>query len=280
MRKQMRRIAAGLAVTAGVLLSGCSGSSGSKPNALVREVDVATNVVNTTTKADTAALLVNGGASDVAVPYGLASRYLFVQAGSIAFRGSTTMTLPTLTQTPAGSTTSVTTTVPPTQSNVVLADGGTFTAYLIGRPDVPNPTQPDLSDIDPRFMKVVVLQDNQAGPPAGSATVRVMNGGCDAGAVDVFVNGAVAPTYAGVAYATQATPASTGQSLAAGAVNISVNAAGTNTVLVPPTAVTLAAGARYTLVVNEPTAVTQAGVVPPTPPATATTYSVVLVQDN
>jgi hypothetical protein len=280
MRKQKGRIVAGIVATAGVLLSGCSGSSGSKPSSDIREVDVATNVVNTTTNADTAAVLVNGGGSDVAVPYGLASSYLFVQAGSIGFQGTTTMTLPTITQTLAGATTPTTTTVPPTTSSDSLADGSFYTAYLVGRPDVPNPTNPNLSDLDPRYLKVVVLQDNQALPPTGQATVRLLNGACDAGNIDVFINAGAAPTFAGVPYTVQTTPATPDQFLTAGAVTVTVKATGSGTVLVPATPITLVAGNRYTLIVNEPTAITQAGVVPPTPPATATTYSVVLVHDN
>jgi len=277
MRTNTRRTAAGLALIVGFLLAGCSGSGGTKPNARVREVDTATNVVNTTTKADTAAVLVNGGASDVAAPYGAATRYLFVEAGTSAFQGTTTMTLPTITQTPAGSTTPTTTTVPPPIDNVNLIDGGRYTGYLIGRPDVPNPTKPDLSDLDPRYLKCVVLQDNQAAPTAGMATVRVINGACDAGNVDVLVNGIV--IYGFVPFATQAIPASADQPLTAGTVSVSVNVAGTSTVLVPATPVTLVAGGTYTLVVTEPTAVTQAGVVPPNPPATATTYGLQLVGD-
>jgi hypothetical protein len=288
MSKRTRRTIAGLAIAVGLALSGCSGSGGNgiKSNGQIRAVDVATNVVDTANNVDTATVLVNGGASYEGQPYGTASRYLYVQSGIQGFAVSTTMTLPTLTQ-PAttGGTLPTTTTVQPPQTAWNIANGGLFTAYIVGRPDVPNPTQVNLSDLDPRLLNVVVLRDDtQVAATAGHATVRVLNAICSPqnattpGAVDVYINGTA--VYSGVAYATKQTPPATAdQQVPAGTVSVSVNIAGTGTVLVPPTPITLAAGSRYTLVADEPTAITQPGVVPPTPPAASTTYGLTLVPD-
>jgi len=282
MRKLSRGIAAGLVVAAVASVSGCGSSGGLKPHAQIRAVDVGTNVVNTTNNIDTATVLVNGGASYEQVPYTNPSRYLFLQSGTSTFQASTTMTLPTITYPVGfnGNPNAVTSTVPLPINSANVADGGSYTAMLIGRPDVPNPTQTDLSDLDARYLKVVVIPDNQAAPTAGHATVRALSAVTDPTmpALDIFVSGqgTALPVFANVPYATQAVGPTADQSLVAGTVTVSANIAGTATVILPPTTVTIPAGTEDTLVITEPTAVYAGSGTAPTP-APVTTYGVAVI---
>jgi hypothetical protein len=278
MPKISRRVAAGLVVAVSAALAGCGGNTGSKPHAQINAVDVGTNLVNTSNNIDTGTVLVNGGASYEQEPYATPSRDLFVQSGTSSFQASTSMTLPTYT--PVGATAA--TSVPPPTSSDNLVDGGTYTAFLVGRPDVPNPTQSNLSDLDARYIKVVVLPDNQAAPTAGHATVRAFSAVTDPSTpnVDIYVSGqgTAAPVFANVPYASQTTGATADQQLTAGTVTVSANIAGTGTVLLAPTSVTLVPGTKYTLVITEPTATYAGSGTAPTPPPT-TTYGVALVSE-
>lgn len=277
MRKLSRRIAAGLVVATVATVSGCGSSGGLKPHAQVRAVDVGTNVV-TPSNIDTATVLVNGGASYEQVPYSSPSRYLFLESGGSSFQASTTMALPQITY-PIGYNGNTTVTTGPTPLPITtlnLVDGGSYTALLVGRPDVPAPL-PDLSDLDPRYLKVVVLTDNQVAPTAGHATVRAMSAVADPSrpALDIYVSGqgTASPIFTNVPFATQAAVATADQSLVAGTVTVSANIAGTATVILPPTTVTLPAG-KETLVITEPTG-DNTTVTPPT----VTTYGVAVLSN-
>lgn len=285
MRKISRRMCAGLLLAVGASLTGCGGSSsGTKPNAQVRSVDVGTNLVNDQSNFDTSELLINGGASSPTVNYGTPGPYYFLQSGTSQFVASTTEPEPTITYPPGtndNNTLPVIVTIQPITDIVNLSNGSVYTSFLVGRPDIPNPTElptpPSTTppDLDPRYISVVVLQDNQAAPASGHATVRVMSAVPDISVapstllgklptLTVSITGAGnSATYSNVTYATQASSTTPDQSLIAGTVTVSVAAtytgtSGTTTVNLPLSSNTLnlASGAKYTLVVDEPNDVT------------------------
>ncbi|MGO8672042.1 MAG: DUF4397 domain-containing protein [Capsulimonadaceae bacterium] len=282
-------------VSAAATVTGCGSTNavlgGAKSTAQIRAVDVATNTVNTSNNIDTATVLVNGGASYQSEPYATPSEYEYIVSGGVTLEGSTSMTLPTVTVPSSNGGTPTTTTVQPPNDVVTLATNGNYTAYLVGRPDVPNPTQSDLSDLDPRFLRVVVLRDNNLpSPPSGQVTVRFLSAICDPPQstpetaspgpppnVDVYINGT--KVFSNVPYATQTTPSTTAISVPSGQMMVGVDLAGTSTVIVPPTPITVSAGDSDTVVAVEPTAVTQTGVVPPNPPAGTTTYGLEIVHN-
>lgn len=304
MLKSTHRAIPGFVLAGSVLLSGCGSGGGVKPTAQVRAVDVATNVVNTftTPPTDTAVVTVNGGAADnLVVPYGTPTGYLYVQSGTSAFAGSTTMTIPTDTSLSTTANQTETTFIAPPTNNQLLATGSFYTGYLVGRPDVPNPPGYNLpnttpTNLDPRFLCVVVCPDDQAAPPTGDATVRVVDGICDPEItstnpptlpkIDVYINGTAVPSLQQLAFDTVTPPTTTSAPLflPQGTFPIEVKDDATGAVLIPaantaaPT-ITLAAGNKYTLAISEPTAPTPSGVIPPIPPQTALTYNVTLVQD-
>lgn len=277
-------LGAGIAALAA---SGCGSSVGTKPSAQIRAVEVATNTVDVNTKTDDAYMLVNTAALAAAPPYGVATEYLYVEAGGSQLSGGFPNGTPTIT---VGGVTkqltlptyvnssNVSTTVPAPITSVNLQDGHRYTAYLCGRPDVSNPSQSNLSDLDPRYFKGALLEDNQAAPPAGSATVRVLVSAADSGNVDVLVNGAAISAFKNIAYApTATTPSSTDATITAGTVTVQVNVTGTSNVLVPPTSLTLVSGGKYTIVVDEPTAAPSPAL-PSTAPTSAT-YGVALIKN-
>jgi hypothetical protein len=264
-----RRRRALLLVAAAAAVAGCGGGTSSSNTSQVRSIDVATNTINAQSNSDTTVVLVNGAADAVSVPYGVTSPYLFVTSGVSSFAGGFPSGAgPSLDTNPPGQTPEyVTVSIPqvsangtssqvlPQPTNYALASGQKYTAYLCGVTDITDPTQTDLADLDPRYLRVAVLQDNQPAPPAGSATVRVLVSAPDAGAVDVFANGAGTAQFPGVGYAPLSVPGSSANvTLPAGTVTFQANAAGTSTVLIPSTSETLAAGGTYTLVVGEPLA--------------------------
>jgi hypothetical protein len=268
-------------------VTGCGSSVGTKPSAQIRAVEVATNTVDVNSKTDDAYMLVNTAALAAAPTYGLPTEYLFVEAGGSQLSGGFPNGTPTIS---AGGVTkqltlptyvnssNVSTVVPAPITNVNLQDGHRYTAYLCGRPDVSNPTQSDLSDLDPRYFKGALLEDNQAAPPAGSATVRVLVSAADSGNVDVLVNGSAVSAFTNVGYAPASTSPSSGDAtITAGTVTVQVNAHGSGAVLVPATSVTLVSGGKYTLVVDEPTAAPSPAI-PGTAP-TSSTYGIDLVQN-
>ncbi|BDI33243.1 hypothetical protein CCAX7_52940 [Capsulimonas corticalis] len=275
MQKNTRRAMAGWILAATAALAGCGGSSGTKPSGHIRAVDVATNTVDPSNNNDDGSVLVNGASSTIESHYGVASPYLYVEAGNSSFQGTaTTLALPSYSVTTNGATTTTAATAPLTTKN--LSDGQVYTAYLIGRRDVANPLNADFSDLDNlHFLNVIVLQDNQAAPPSGDANVRVLVAGPDVPAVDIHVDNSVPSALTNLKYDPAGT-ATSDVNVPAGAATFSVNATGTSNVIVPTQTLTLVAGKSYTLVVTEPTGAAVTGVTPATPPV-VTTYGLALV---
>lgn len=256
MQIRHRRAGASLAFlgAAAALSAGC-GSGSNDPTARIKGVDLSAT-------AGTAGVLANGSALGGDLSFGQSSPYLFV--GQNLLTGGFTDS----TGAPAGVTITL-----PASPTLQVNTGSFYTAFLIGQAALPDVS---LAKPDPRLLQTVLTGDRGAAagysasapysdPPAGSANVRVLNGASDAGPVDVLVNGRAA--FAAVAYPafpTRAAAADTSapatvpvtlyQVLPAGTLSVQVNAAGTTTVLVPPTNVSVSGGKAYTLVVTEPTA--------------------------
>jgi len=246
--------ALGVAALAALLSAGC-GSSGSDPTARIRGVDLAAT-------AGTAGVLANGTALGGDLSFGQGSSYQFV-GPNLLIGGFTTST---------GASSTATITIPASPA-LRVSTGSFYTAYLIGLAALPNVAT---GKPDPRLLQTVLTGDRGAAagysasapyadPPAGAANVRLLNGAADAGTVDVLVNGKV--LFPGVAYpalpvraatadtsAPAVNPVTLYQVVPAGTLSVQVNAAGTATVLVPPTNVPVSGGKAYTLVVTEPTA--------------------------
>ena len=259
MHKRQRRGAPALALLAlsaggGILTTGCGSTSSNSSTAHVRGVNFAASAP----LAATDDVLVNGAALGGDLAFGQVSTYNYIGSGSSTFSFTTTAILPT------------NVTIPPRPA-LSLSNGNYYTAYLIGRPDVPD-IRPAVAD--PRFLQTVVTGDRGAAanyaatpyadPPSGQANVRILNGAADAGPVDVLVNGSVA--FAGVTYPAlplpdagdvttgrAVTPATAYQAVPGGTISIQVNVTGKSTVLVPATNVSVSSGNVYTLVVTEPT---------------------------
>jgi len=229
----------------GLVSAGC-GSTSTDATARIRAVDVATN-------AGTAAILVNSGAAGGDLTFGTVTPYNFIGQGADTFAFTTTATLPANITYPPGPT-------------LTLNNNSFYTAYLIGRSDVNGKA-------DPRFLQALITGDRGAAanytgavvyadPPSGQANVRIINGAPDAGAADVTINGK--PGFSAVAYpafpviplgqttANAPAPATLYQAVPAGTLSVQVNAAGTATVLVPSTNVSVSGGNSYTIVVTEP----------------------------
>ena len=248
---QQRGALVALAAIAGVLVSAGCGSSSSTDSAHVRAVNVASSAGN-------AAVTVNGGAIDGNMAFGQISNYNFIGQSSSLFGFTTSVTFPTPTTLPVGPT-------------LTLSTGSFYTGYLIGRADAA------IKTTDPRFLQSVVTGDRGASasytpslpytpPPTGSANIRILNAAPDAGPVDVLINGRTA--YAAVAYPRFPTvppgspagtptpavnPVTAYLAVSASAPTIQVNAAGTATVLVPTTPLSVSSGNVYTVLITEPT---------------------------
>ncbi len=242
----------GLGGVLAALSAGC-GSSSTSATARVRGVDMSVNGATT-------GVLVNSTAVGGDLSFNQASAYNYVGQGDSVFGYSTSGTYPvtTVNRTP-------TSPVVPPNSHLQLNNGSYYSAYLIGRLDVLPLT---VTKTDPRFLQTVVTGDKGAAvaaysaPPSGQANLRILNAAPDAGPVDVLIGGkAVFPS---AAY--PAIPAGiAGQNVAAvnpvtaylpqpaGTLSVQVNAAGTSTVLVAPTNVSVSSGGAYTVVVTEPT---------------------------
>ena len=272
MHKRQRRSTAALALLAlgtggSMLMAGCGSTSSTSTTAHVRGINFATSAP----AAATDDVLVNGAALGGDLAFAQVSQYEYIGSGNSTFSFTTTAILPT------------NVTIPP-RPILAMNNGSYYTAFLIGRPDVPN-VRPAIPD--PRFLQTVVTGDRGAAanyaatpyadPPAGRANVRILNGAADAGPVDVLVNGSVAfsavaypvlplPGVSNVTTGTAATPATAYQALPSGTLSVQVNKAGQSTVLVPATNVSVSSGNVYTLVVTEPT--------------NAPTYGVSLVGDQ
>ncbi len=249
-------------VALAALSAGC-GSSSTSATARIRGADFSAN-------GGTTGVLVNSTAVGGDLSFGQTSPYNYVGQGTSVFSFTTTASPATVTASGA-----VTPVVIPQNSQLQLNNGSYYTAYLIGRVDAPPLTA---TRADPRFLQTVVAGDKGAAanyltgtayadPPSGSANLRVLNAAPDAGPVDVLVGGKVA--YAAVTYPVLplGVLSTTGTSNAVAAVNpvtayaaqpsgtlsVQVNKAGTSTVLVPPTSVSVGSGGAYTLLVTEPT---------------------------
>jgi len=205
-------------------LTGCGGSSSSS-TAHVRSVDAATN-------AGTANILINGGSTAGDQTYFSVSPYQFIQGGKTStFTFTTSVSLPSNPTLPSNS--------------YNIPDGDYFTAYLIGRSDVPVANKTDTTVVtDPRFLQVIAASDSHS-TPSGQVSVRVVHGAADAGNVDVYVNGTL--TFPNVAYAT----ISSFTNVAPGTVTVQVNPVGSNTALIGPTNVTIQSGQAMTVVATE-----------------------------
>ena len=240
--------------------AGC-GSSSSDPQAHIRSADFAVN-------ANTANVTVNTSPNGGDLDQGQSTPYNFIGGVLSDFGFVTTATLPA----------DIGTIGSPPNSRLQLDINSYYTAYLIGRADV-------RGKLDKRFLQAVVTGDRGAAavysgsvkytaPPSGQANLRVLNAAPDAGftapntvgAVDVLINGKVA--YSAVAYpplllatgtadsgsisyAPAAVPVTPYQPVASGTISVQVNVAGTSTVIVPPTNLSLSSGSVYTLIVSE-----------------------------
>ena len=252
----------GLGSVLAALSAGC-GSSSTSATARVRGADLSVD-------GGTTGVLVNSTAVGGDLTFGQTSPYNYVGQSSSNFSFSTSVPPATTTVTGAP-----TTGVFPPNARLQLNNGSFYTAYLIGRVDVKPLTA---IKPDPRFLQTVVTGDKgaaavytagmtglaavaYANAPSGQVNVRVLNAAPDAGAVDVLIGGKVA--YPAVAYPAPL-PGAAGKNVDAlvpvtpytaqpsGTLSVQINAAGTSTVLVPPTTVSIGGGA-LTLIVTEPT---------------------------
>ncbi len=254
----------GLGGLLGAFSAGC-GSSSSSATAHIRGADFSVN-------GGTTGVLVNSTAVGGDLLFGQTSGFNYIGQGTSAFSFTTSAA-------PAGITISGTTTsVIPPSSKLQLNNNGYYTAYLIGRADVAPLTS---ARADPRFLQTVVAGDKGAAanyqssptgaaagavyadPPSGQANIRILNAAPDAGPVDVLIGGK--PAFTGVTYpvlplglltdqVAAGNPVTAYSALPSGTISVQVNAAGTATVLVPPTTLSIGSGQSYTVVVTEPAA--------------------------
>jgi len=255
-------------VLVALLSTGC-GSSSTSATARVRGADLSVN-------GGTTGVLVNSVAVGGDLTFNQVSPYNYVGQGVSTFSFSTSAPYPVVTASGAA-----TTAVVPQNPQLQLNNGSYYSAYLIGRIDAPPLTA---ARADPRFLQTVVAGDKGAAgnysastagttvvpyadPPSGEANVRILNAAPDAGPVDVLIGGKV--VFPAVSYpllpltvivptgTTNGTPAVNPVTAYAaqpsGTLSVQVNAAGTSTVLVPATNVSVGSGGAYTLVVTEPT---------------------------
>lgn len=252
---------AALAALGALAIAGC-GSSSSDVTARIRSSDFSVNGA-------TANVTVNTGINGGDLNQGESTPYNFIGDGASDFSYVTSATLPA----------DIATVGVPPDSRLQINTGSYYTAYLIGRSDVEGKK-------DARYLQTVVTGDRDAAaaymgtavkyaaPPSGEANLRVLNAAPDAGfvapntagAVDVLINGKVA--YSTVAYppllvattavdaqnayyAPAAVPVTPYQAVPSGTISVQINVAGTPTVVVPPTDLSVSAGSVYTLVVGE-----------------------------
>lgn len=258
-RRFVAPVLLGLGGVLTALSAGC-GSSSTSATARVRGADFSVNGATT-------GVLVNLTAVGGDLAFGQSSPYNYVGQGVSTF--SFTSSGQAATATAAGTATS---TVFPPNPKIQLNNDSYYTAYLIGRVDVQPLT---VTKTDPRFLQTVVTGDKGAAanytsgaaysdPPAGQANIRILNAAPDAGPVDVLIGGKVA--FAGVTYpvipagianqvVAAVTPATIYAAQPSGTLSVQVNAAGTSTVLVPATPLSVGSGGVYTVIVTE-TAIT------------------------
>lgn len=269
-RRHAAPVLLGLGGVLAALAAGC-GSSSTSATARIRGADFSVNGATT-------GVLVNLTAVGGDLSFGRTSSYNFVGQGVSTF--SFTSSGQAATTTVAGTATGI---VFPPNSQLQLNNNNYYTAYLVGRVDVQPLT---IAKTDPRFLQTVVTGDKGAAaayssgtaytdPPSGQANIRILNAAPDAGPVDVLIGGKVvfsAVTYPAIpaGIANQSVPAAIPVTAYAaqpsGTLSVQVNAAGTATVLVPATSISVGSGSVYTVIVTE-TAITP-------------TYSVVLESDD
>lgn len=259
--------ALGLIAVGAAALAGCSGVGvGNTDSARIRVVDAATN-------AATVNMLVNSssGYGDLVNPptteIGNVSPYLYAGTGTSTFSYTSTAVPATFVTNATGTaTTSVA-----VKNTALLASGKFYSAYLIGRADA--------AVTDPKFLHVVVTDDART-TPADKASLRIIHAAPDAGALDFRVNGAAPDaSFSNVAYQTaqSAFLSAPYVTVPAGALTITVNAAGTQNALsaATTTTITTTAGQAYTLILTEPTAPGASGTTTTGQP----TYGLQLIQD-
>lgn len=200
------------------LLAGCSGSGSSLSNtARVRAITAISN-------GGSATISVNGSAVVGSQNYFGVSAYQSQNTGSasvtFSLSANSGTTYPSLTQT--------------------FSSGTFYSLILVGRSDITSPT-------DPRYPAILPVSDLLTTPSTSQASLRVINAAPDAGNVDVLVNSSAALS----AGAYKAVGGYVNEP--SGNVNIQVNQAGTNTILVTAQAVSLTSGHAYTVYVLEPT---------------------------
>lgn len=249
----------------GALSAGC-GSSSTSATAHIRGADVSVN-------GGTTGVLVNSTAVGGDLLFGQTSGYNYIGQGVSTFSFTTSIPLATITIS------GTTTTIVPPSTNLQLNNDSYYTAYLIGRADAAPLTS---TRANPRFLQTVVAghkgaaanyqtsatgaaRSVYADPPSGQANIRILNAAPDAGPVDVLIAGK--PAFTGVTYPVlplgvattaipsvpAANPVTAYSALPSGAISVQVNAAGTATVLVPPTTLSVSSGQSYTVIVTEPT---------------------------
>ncbi|MGI4790040.1 MAG: DUF4397 domain-containing protein [Janthinobacterium lividum] len=242
----------------GTLFAGC-GSNSSSATARIRGVDLSVN-------GSTTGVLINQTAVGGDLTFGQVSSYNYVQQGISTFSFTTTSTAATTTV--SGVATGI---VVPPDATLQLNNNSFYTAYLIGRADVAPLT---VARADPRFLQTVVAGDKGAAanylttpysdPPSGEANVRILNAAPDSGPVDILIGGKIvfsSATYpilpAGITGTTNTAvnPMTAYSPQTSGNLSVQVNAAGTSTVLVPPTNISVSGGQSYTVAVTE-TAIT------------------------
>ena len=252
----------GLGGVLAALSAGCGGSSSTSATARVRGADFSAN-------GGTTGVLVNSTAVGGDLLFGQISPYNYVGQNTSTFSFTTSVAPATVTA--SGAKTSA---VIPPNAKLQLNNGSFYSAYLIGRVDVPPLTS---TRADPRFLQTVITGDKGAAagysagvagaaayadPPSGQVNLRILNAASDAGPVDVLIGGKVAysavvypPLLLGLAGTSIAAvnPVTAYAAQPAGTLSVQINAAGTSTVLVPPTNVTVGSGGAYTLLVTEPT---------------------------
>lgn len=264
-RRSAAPILLGLGGVLAALAAGC-GSSSTSSTARIRGADVSVNGATT-------GVLVNSTATGGDLVFNQTSSYNYVGQGVSTFSFTTTAAPSVVTV--AGATT---TTVIPPNPQLQLNNGSFYTAYLIGRVDVPPLST---ARADPRFLQTVVTGDKGAAanyqtgasgttapayadPPSGQANLRVLNAAPDAGPVDVLIGGKVvfpAVTYPVLPLGVGGTnvpatiPVTAYAAQPSGTLSVQVNAAGTSTVLVPATSIPAGSGGVYTVIVTE-TAIT------------------------
>lgn len=250
----------GLGGLLGALSTGC-GSSSTSSTAHIRGADFSVN-------GGTTGVLVNSTAVGGDLSFGQTSGFNFIGQGVSNFGFTTSLPYPTVTVTGA-------TIAPfgPASPTLQLNNDSYYTAYLIGRVDAAPLTA---ARVSPRFLQTVVVGDKGAAanyqasvtgatayadPPSGQANIRILNAAPDAGPVDVLIGGK--PAFTGVTYPALPLGLSTDQvaavnpvtaysALPSGTLSVQVNAAGTATVLVPPTNISIGSGQSYTVLVTEP----------------------------